>query len=46
MAEHKAPEYDEQQLWLAQASKNVKKCAFYLRKAIVSAPRSPRDRAP
>ena len=27
---------DEQDLWLGQASKNVKKCAFYMRKAIVS----------
>jgi len=27
---------DEQDLWIAQASKNVKKCAFYMRKAIVS----------
>jgi len=27
---------DEQDLWIAQASKNVKKCAFYMHKAIVS----------
>lgn len=28
---------DEQELWIQQASKNVKKSAFYMRKAIVSA---------
>jgi hypothetical protein len=28
--------HDEQDLWIAQASKNVKKSAFYMRKAIVS----------
>ena len=27
---------DEQELWIGQASKNVKKCAFYMKKAIVS----------
>lgn len=29
---------DEQDLWIAQASKNVKKYAFFMRKAIVRHP--------